>query len=189
MAAFALLGAGLLGLHLRLRTTSRRASVIGLALAWIGVQLTLPFYGAETFALRAIGQEALTQGDATLIAIADSVRLGPGLAFIVVGLLLLAVGGLLFAIAIWRSGRLQRWSGVPLAAGLPLSLPQFETPEAVRIAHGLLVMAGCLLLAYALGRRDSERAALVQRRTSATNVRGVSPIATRYKTRPHRYVH
>ena len=151
MAAFALLGAGLLGLHLRLRTTSAsRSSLTGVVLGWIGVQLTLPFYGAETFALRAIGQESLTQGDAALLTITDSVRLGPGLAFIVVGLLLLAFGGILFAIAIWRSETLPRWSGVPLAAGLLLYLPQFETPEPVRIAHGVLVMLGCLLLARAL---------------------------------------
>ena len=58
------------------------------------------------------------------------------------------------AVAVWRCGGLQRWSAVPLAAGLVLYIPQFAVSQPVRIAHGVLMMAGCWWLAWALTRRS-----------------------------------
>jgi hypothetical protein len=43
---------------------------------------------------------------------------------------------------------------VPFALGFALFIPQFYTPAAVRIAHGVLVGAGCAWLAWALWRAD-----------------------------------
>ncbi|WP_054847802.1 hypothetical protein [Methanoculleus chikugoensis] len=44
-----------------------------------------------------------------------------------------------------------RWSGIPLALGFALFLPQFFTPPPpARIAHGLLVMIGCWLVAWSM---------------------------------------
>jgi hypothetical protein len=50
--AFILFSLGLLGLAQRLQTRLARSSV---AVSWIGVALTLSYYGAEVFGLHAIG--------------------------------------------------------------------------------------------------------------------------------------
>lgn len=148
MAAFVLLTLGLLGLHLRLQATSvARWSLRGLVTSWVGAGLTLPFYGVETFGLAAIGQEVLDRGDSSLLEVAEALRLGTGLALLVAGLLLLAVGAVMVAAAIWKTQGRLRWSGIPLAIGLALYLPQFLASQPIRIGHGALMALGCLLLA------------------------------------------
>jgi len=155
MLAFILLTLGLLGLSLRLQTTPLgHRAIPALVLSWIGVGLTLPYYGAETFGLHAIGQEALKQHNAALLSLASSVRWEQGIVFILVGLLLLAVGTLLFAIAVWRSGNLPRWSGIPLAVGFALYIPQFSMPQSIRVGHGLFILIACLLLAWSMTKRN-----------------------------------
>jgi len=69
-----------------------------------------------------------------------------------IGLLLLGVSGVLAAVAVWRSGVLPRWSGVLFGICFALFLPQFFTPAAVRVTHGVLLAAGCVLLAAVLWR-------------------------------------
>lgn len=155
MVAFVLLGLGLLGLYIRLQQTKmERLSIQALVLVWIGVGLTLPYYGAETFGLHAIGQEALKESNPALLSLANSIRLHEGLAFFLPGLVLLAVGTVLFAITIWRSNSLIRWSGIPLATGFVLYLPQFFGPQSFRVTHGVLIMIACLLIAWILLKRD-----------------------------------
>ena len=154
--AFTLIPVGLLGIHGLLRDDSQeplayRSIVLSLA----GIGLALPFYGAETYGLQAIGEEALRQQSADVLRLAAAVRSGVGLALFLVGLLLLAVATLLTSIVVWKSGRLARWSGVPLAIGMLLYLPQFFWSQPFRVAHGLLVAIGCLWLAVGLWRRAS----------------------------------
>src|SRR5919197_292161 len=67
--------------------------------------------------------------------------------------LALAAGTILFAVAIWRSGTLVRWSGMPLAAGFVLFLPQFFASQPLRIVHGALIAAAGFVLAATLSRR------------------------------------
>jgi hypothetical protein len=58
MVTFVLLVLGLLGLYVRRQeTAAERRAIQALVLSWIGIGLTLPYYGAETFGLHAIGQE------------------------------------------------------------------------------------------------------------------------------------
>lgn len=155
MAAFMLMTLGLLGLYVHAQdTTLARRSLKALVVSWAGVSLTLALYGAETFGLAAIGQAALEREDATLVALADTIRLGPGLGFLLVGLLVIAVGVGMFASAIWHSGSRRRWAGIPLSAGLALYVPQFVAPQPLRIAHGALMLTGCLLLARQLAGRS-----------------------------------
>ena len=156
--AFILLGLGALGLHQRLReTTAAGRSLMALVLVWVGVGLTLPYYGAEVFGLHAVGQRALARHDAALLkSLTHSIRWTVGIWFIVIGLLMLAVGAIVLAGAIWRSGSIQRWAGVPLAVGLVLYIPQFTGPQVVRIAHGLLMLVGCCWLAWTLARPDEQ---------------------------------
>ncbi|MDV4343862.1 hypothetical protein HL657_11935 [Methanoculleus sp. YWC-01] len=155
IVGFILLVLGLLSLYGILRETKAEPRALAaLVLTWAGVGLTLPYYGAETFALAAVGREAIEQNSVDLLlALTDAIRFGEGVWLFGAGLLALAAGAILFAAAIWRSGTLPRWSGIPLALGFALFLPQFFTPPAVRIAHGLLVMVGCWLVAWSMTKR------------------------------------
>jgi hypothetical protein len=155
IVAFTLLPVGLLGLHRSLQDTiSERQGYWALVLSLLGAGLTLPFYGAETYGLQVIGQEAIRQQNAELLDMAAAVRSGPGLVIFLIGLLLLAVAGLLAAIAIWRSGILPKWSGIPFAIGLLMYIPQFFLQQPLRVAHGLLVALGCLWIAGVLWKRN-----------------------------------
>ena len=60
------------------------------------------------------------------------------------------MGGVLIAISIWRTAVLPRFSGVPLAFGLVLFIPQFYLPAWARIAHGIAVGVALVLLAVVL---------------------------------------
>ena len=155
MVGFILLVLGLLGLYGRLHETKAEPRALAaLVLTWAGVGLVLPYYGAETFALNAVGRQALQQNSVDLlVTLTDAIRFGEGVWLFGAGLLALAAGSILFATAIRRSGILPRWSGIPLALGFALFLPQFFTPPAVRIAHGLLVMVGCWLVAWSMTKR------------------------------------
>ncbi len=154
---FVLFGLGALGLYLRLSDSVVAGSMVAaLALVWLGVGLTIPYYGAEVFGLHAVGQRAISRNEpAMLKPLTHDIRWEAGIYFIIVGLLLLAVGAILIARAVWRSDRFNRWSGVPLAAGLVLYIPQFTGPQSVRVAHGLLMLAGCAWLGWELARTAS----------------------------------
>ena len=149
-------------------TAARLLASLALVLTWIGVGLILPYYGAEMFVLRALGQEALRRQSPALLSLVDSVRLGPGAIVFGVGLLLLAAGAILVAIAVWRSGMLSRWSGIPFALGFALYLPQFFGTPPIRVAHGLLVALGCLWLAVSLVRGQQPRSPLLRGQASAS---------------------
>ena len=168
MVAFVLLALGLLGLYIHLEeTTVERRAIQALVLSWIGIGLTLPYYGAETFGLHAIGQEAIRENSSALLSVVNSVRLGEAIVFFIPGLLFLAAGTLLFAIAIWRSSILSAWIGVPLAVGFALYIPQFFEPQSIRVAHGLLITIGCILIGWGMLKhkevvgRKYERSAVV----------------------------
>jgi hypothetical protein len=149
VAGFALVAAGLFELRDALAATSGGRPVqLALGAWWAGVALVLPYYGAEIFALHAIGTRVEQTGDTTLLDLVEAVRMGPAQAVLfAAGLLLLAVAGVLTAVAVARSRTLPRWSGAPFAAGFALYLPQFFATPELRIAHGALVAVGCLVLA------------------------------------------
>ncbi|WP_117208064.1 hypothetical protein [Allorhizocola rhizosphaerae] len=148
MLGFVLVPLGLLALH-RFR--------LGLAAAvvtWIGAGLTLPYYGAEDFGLYAVAHSP----GADLVGIAEAFRYNTVAAtMFAIGLITLGIGAVLAAVAVWRSGELPRLSAIPFALGFVLFLPQFFAPPAARIAHGVLMAAGCLWLATALWTRLARR--------------------------------
>jgi len=141
---FILLPLGLLALN---------ASKTAFLLTWLGVGLTLPYYGAEVFGLHAIGEQSTASGTTTLLGMVDQIRYNPAAAtMFLLGLLLIAAGTITTATNVWHSTTLPKWSAIPLAAGFTLFIPQFFTPAPFRIAHGILIAAGCAWLAVELRR-------------------------------------
>lgn len=150
IVSFILLALGLYAVSLRLQGThggrlARGAVVLG----WLGVGLTLPYYGAEVFGLHAAGRAAVDRSDSELLdTLTQAIRWQTGIWFIVTGLLLLAAAGVVVATAVWSARtRAGRWAGVPLAVALVLYLPQFTGSQGLRVAHGLLMVVGCGWLA------------------------------------------
>lgn len=153
---FILLGWAIFQLYIALqRTAVERFMFWGLGLSWLGVGLTLPFYGAEVFGLHAIGQEAIRQQNAALLELANQVRFGPGFTIIIIGLLSLAVGAILVATAIWKANDFAKWSGIPFALGFALYIPQYVASQPIRVAHGLLIAVGCLWIAAGMWKTSS----------------------------------
>lgn len=154
VAGFVLIAFALFGLHTALAHPASRIARLAASLWAVGTALVLPYYGAEAFALHAIGERIIRTGDTGLLEVVENIRMGALQATtFAAGLALLATAGVLVAIAAARSGGLPRWVGLPFAVAFALYLPQFFGPPAVRIAHGVLVAAGCLVLAAAMQRR------------------------------------
>jgi hypothetical protein len=159
VAAFVLVAFALFGLQGALvHRGGGRPARLAAALWAVGAALVLPYYGAEAFALPAIGERIVRTGDTALLEVVEAFRMGlwPATTF-AAGLLLLAAAGVLVAVAVARSGVLPRSAGLLFAIGFALYLPQFFAPPAVRIAHGVLVAAGCVALAVAMRRSAGVR--------------------------------
>lgn len=137
---FAMLGFIALGLAVLF---GGRRSDPAVVTTWIGVGLVLPYYGAETFALHALGVDAAANSNPDLIELADPIRYSPVQSVMFgLGLVSIAVGLVIFALR-------NRYAMV-LAAGFILFLPQFYAPPALRIAHGLLIAVGAIIAARAV---------------------------------------
>ncbi|MDN5933312.1 MAG: hypothetical protein L0I24_19980 [Pseudonocardia sp.] len=144
VAAFVLAGVGIAAL--RTGRSGRAALAVWIA----GAALVLPYYGAETYALHALA----VAGVPDVPALAEVVRMDAvGVTAFGAGLVLLAAAGVLTAVAVGRAG-------IPFAVGMVLFLPQFFAEPWLRVGHGLLLGAGCLILAAALRARSSDRAAV-----------------------------
>ncbi len=150
MIGFILLPLGLLAVRGALSASrSARLALTAAVVTWIGAGLTLPYYGAEDFGLHAIAEHHAGH----LLDVVADVRYQPlAVTIFGVGLLAIAVGAVLAAVAVWRSGVLPRYAGILFAAGFALFLPQFFLPAPARIAHGILTGAGLLILAATLWR-------------------------------------
>lgn len=129
-------------------TTTRTARWSGLA----GAVLVLPFYGAETFGLHAIGRLGLT--DPAVLSLVEDVRGHPAaLTTFGIGLVLLAVSGVSTALAWQKATRAGRWAGPawaawPLGIGATLVMPQFYLPPTGRMAFGVAFAIAALIFAW-----------------------------------------
>ncbi|MDH6286578.1 hypothetical protein [Rhodococcus opacus] len=140
-------------------TGGERAAVVAVAASWIGIGLTLPYYGAETFALHALGGSDLDENAVTTLT--ESVRMGAAQATLfATGLLLVAVGAAAAAVAIARSRLLAGWVGIPMAVGFALFIPQFYVAAPLRIGHGVLIGFGCAVVALGVLRSQSPRSTM-----------------------------
>ncbi len=168
MAGFVLVALGLLAVRDRLAVRAGVGEGVGagvgdsvggrvagwaLATFWIGAGATLPYYGAEDFALHAIATSPQLGGTTFVLDLAEQIRYQPvAVTAFGVGLVLMAAGAILAAVAVARANPRHRYLGIPFALGFALFLPQFYAPPAARIAHGVLVAIGCCLLALTLRR-------------------------------------
>ncbi|TLS48909.1 hypothetical protein FE782_28320 [Paenibacillus antri] len=151
--AFVLMTLGMFGLYVSLQDTSvEKLALRGFVLTMIGTGLTLPFYGAEVFGLNAIGREVIHQHKLELMSLANVIRFGPGFYMILGGLILVGVGSVIAAMAIWKSRTMPQWSGVPFAFGFLMYLPQFLGTQPIRVAHGVILAVGCLWVAAGIWR-------------------------------------
>jgi hypothetical protein len=128
----------------------------GLVVFMVGAGLTLPFFGAEAFGLQVIGSGVVTQNNASLIPLVNQLRFGPGIEFILSGLLCVAAATIIMAAAVWKSPALPKWSGILLAAGFAAYIPQLQgdpTFQVIRIGVGILILIGCCWLAWGIVRR------------------------------------
>jgi uncharacterized membrane protein YhaH (DUF805 family) len=160
------------------------ASLVTLAALWsmltagplrwagpVGAALVLPYYGAEIFALHEIGGRALT-GDPDVLALVPAVRDNPAaVTLFSVGLIALAVAGIVAALAWRRLHRPGRAAGafLPLAVIAALFLPQFFLPPAGRMAYGLAFAAAAAYAALTAASvaRDTTRPSPVEGRSVA----------------------
>ncbi|HVD54395.1 MAG TPA: hypothetical protein VNC13_09445, partial [Propionibacteriaceae bacterium] len=125
-----------------------------LAWGWAGASVLR----RRGFALHAIARKLDSGASLNLLELVNAIRFGAAAATtFTLGLVLLGVGGVLLAVAIWRASILPRWSGVPLAIALLLLIPQFYLPAWARIAHGILVALALLWLAASLWTTASQK--------------------------------
>lgn len=146
VAGFGLLVAGLGALWSALRDgPGERPGFAAVVAGGVGAVLVLPYYGAEMFALNVLGSHGAPA------EWGDEIRFLPAAATtFVAGLVALAVASVLAAVAVQRGRVLPSPTGWLLAAGFVLYLPQFFAPTWLRVAHGVLVAAGCLAIAWQL---------------------------------------
>jgi hypothetical protein len=146
--AFVLLLYGVLALYAHLahhnaEPRAFRAMVLSLA----GIALILPMLGVETYILPILGKLYLA-GQTGITPAISMIYLGPALGVFLVGLLLLAIGVITFAVTIWHSAVLPRWASMLFAVGLALWFPPF--PRVIRIIDGLVIGLGGVWLAGSL---------------------------------------
>jgi hypothetical protein len=153
--AFVLLNFGAMALYAHISATGvERLAFTSLIVTLIGATLLVGVASLEGVALNAFGKLQL-RGEADVLAGMSAVRGGPAGVLFLGGLLALAVGGVLFAIAIWRSATLPRWAGVALGIGFVLFLPFL--PQPIRIVDGFLIGIGAIGLAWGIWTSNAER--------------------------------
>lgn len=151
--------------------------------AWVAVALLLPYYGAETYGLHAVGRHATSLDQPGLLAIADSFRYHPvAVTTFGLGLLVLALVGGRLAHGAWRAGGRVRAGALVAGVALATYLPQFFAPPEVRVAHGLALGLGLLLVAVGTRRAGGAAAQTAatstpssSAATTSTDVANVSP--------------
>lgn len=121
-----------------------------------GAALVLPYFGAESFALHAIGARA-RGGDAAVLDLVDQIRYQPvAISTFGVGLVLLAMSGIAMAWT-WsqRADASPRWAAWPLGVLLARFLPQFFLPDLGRMLFGIAYFAAAALLAASCLRKTT----------------------------------
>ncbi|QGN33970.1 hypothetical protein [Microlunatus sp. Gsoil 973] len=125
-------------------------------LAFGGTLLVLPYYGAEAFGLNAIGRLAVQLHDPSGVAAADMFRYQPvAMTAFAAGLLLVAAAGVRLLLLLRHRPMFLRVGLTITGLGLLTYLPQFFVPIEGRIADGIVLGIGLVLLAMATANRQN----------------------------------
>ena len=117
---------------------------------WLAVALLLPYYGAEAYGLNELGRYATEHGDAGVLDVADAFRYAPfEMTTFALGLLPAGHGrrAARARSVAPRPARAAR-GGILAGLGLATYLPQFFGGPEVRIAHGVVLGLGLVLMAW-----------------------------------------
>ena len=124
----------------------------------VGVMLILPTLGIELYTLPAIGRLYL-DGNTSVALLLRPIYLRGAAPVMLIGLVLLAVGATILAVAmVRRNSVMPRWTVIVYAMGLALWCPLF--PPIVRMIDGVLIGVGGLTLAWNLLRSTALASAL-----------------------------
>ena len=154
MIGFVLLIFGIMTVYAHLsKSKAERRAFQAMILSLSGIGLLLPALGVELYTLPMIGRLYL-DGKTDVFNLVGAIRMEPvSTLMFLVGLLLLAIGSIVLAVAISQSDVLPTWAGIVFAIGLVLFLPLF--PQIIRIVDGLLVGIGGMGLAWSMWRKTA----------------------------------
>ena len=157
IVAFTLLPFGVLTLYAYLVNSKvERWIFVAMVLLLAALGPFQAFSGVGAFAFSAASQVYL-QGNQGALEVLKALTQGPSVPFGLFGVLLLVVGSIALALAIWRSGTLPKWAGVLYALGFILFIVAVSSPSSVqkifRIVDGLLGGLGGIWLAWSIWRK------------------------------------
>jgi len=143
---------GLIALYAYLsRTKAERLALIGLVVTVGFLVLYLPVIGFAAYVVPAIGSLA-QQGDVEMIQVMDQTFREPFILIPFLGGILWNIGCILLGIAIWRSGRLWKWSGLLFILFGVIGIPGFLDVEVLGLASSILLGLAQLAVGVALFR-------------------------------------
>jgi hypothetical protein len=155
VAAFILLIFGFVALYAYLRSSRReRLAFVGMIVTLVGIGVFLPAYGFLFFVSPALTQLAL-QGQKDATNVITAIAIIPGVITLVAGSVLLALGAVVFSIAIWGGNTLPKWAGVLFAVGWLAIVFHTQLPQVGDILAGLLIAIGGTWLGWCIYRQAS----------------------------------
>jgi len=123
-------------------TRARRLALVGLVLTVVGAGCLLPGTGYATFVMPAAGILISEGHDQDVLLLLDQIFAEPGWLPVFLGGLLYNIGLLIMSIAVWRSGKLSRWTAGLLAAAALVGVPTFlDVVALARVGSGLFIVA------------------------------------------------
>lgn len=158
LAAMTLLPLALFTIYDRVKATkAERWAFVALVLMVLAIGPFVAGLGVALFATPAAG-EVFLRGEQGGIDVLKAMFKGPLLPATLVGFVLLTIGSITLAIALWRARSLPRWAGLMYALGfavvilLPVVANQDSAQKVYRVVDGLLVGVGGLWLAWSIWR-------------------------------------
>jgi hypothetical protein len=143
---------GLIALYAYLsRTKAERLALIGLVVTAGFLVLFLPVTGFAAYVVPAIGHLA-EQGQGEMVQVMDQTFLEPFVPIPFFGGILWNIGCILLGIAIWRSERLWKWSGLLFVLFGIIGIPGFLDVEVLGLASSVLLGLAQLVVGAALFR-------------------------------------
>jgi hypothetical protein len=141
---------GLMALYAYLsRTKVERLAFVGQVVTVGFLGLFLPLLGYTAYIVPAVGSLA-EQGHPEMIQVMDQTFREPFALIPFFGIILWNLGYILLGIAIWRSGRLWKWSGLLFVLVGAIGIPAFLDVEVLQLASSTIIGLAQLAVGVAL---------------------------------------